>query len=85
MYTIKLIHKNLDNKLSKYKVTPFNYEKKLLYDKSIFPQPVKCLILGSSGTGKTTLLWNIIKISGINEMSNIVIINKELLIQYLCN
>lgn len=29
-------------------------------NKSMFPNPIRCLIIGSSGSGKTTLLWNLI-------------------------
>lgn len=45
--------------MNKFKVTPFLNEKENK-DSSIFPIPLRALILGKSGSGKTTLLWNII-------------------------
>lgn len=45
----------------KYTITPFKCGDEK-YSKSIFPfpLPLRCLILGKSGSGKTTVLWNII-------------------------
>lgn len=45
--------------MSKYKITPFQRKQENI-DKNIFPSPLRCLIIGNSGSGKTTVLWNII-------------------------
>lgn len=53
-------HYKLEKILDKYKnieVFPYQNTKD---DESIFPAPLRCLIVGSSGSGKTNLLWNII-------------------------
>lgn len=48
------------NKLKeKYSVSAFPFEKQYRHD-TLFPQPIRCLIIGASGSGKTTLLWNLI-------------------------
>lgn len=44
--------------MDKYKITPFKCIKQT--SNSLFPLPLRFLILGKSGSGKTTLLWNTI-------------------------
>jgi len=44
-----------------YEIKVFNLDKdKDNTSESIFPTPIRCLIIGSSGSGKTNLLSNII-------------------------
>ena len=40
-------------------------------NKKIFPLPLRCLIMGTSDCGKTTLLYNIIIIKNVAYISNI--------------
>ena len=45
--------------MSKYKIDPIpNIINKV--DKNIFLLPLRCMIVGTSGCGKTTLLYNLI-------------------------
>ncbi|VVC42265.1 P-loop containing nucleoside triphosphate hydrolase [Cinara cedri] len=54
-------HNKLEKILDKYKnIEPFPYQETKDNDESIFPIPLRCLIVGSSGSGKSNLLWNII-------------------------
>lgn len=43
-----------------YSIEPYPFDKK---DTKLpfFPTPLRCVIVGSSGCGKTTLLWNLMK------------------------
>ncbi|CAH1107140.1 unnamed protein product [Psylliodes chrysocephalus] len=44
--------------MNNYKITPF---KENVPDQSnLFPTPLRCLIIGKSGSGMTTVLWNVI-------------------------
>lgn len=45
--------------MSKYKITNPIEENKI-NDENLFPEPTRCLIIGNSGSGKTTVLYNII-------------------------
>jgi GTPase SAR1 family protein len=42
-----------------YEIIPCPFEKNE-ESKTLFPNPLRCLIVGSSGSGKTTFLWNLI-------------------------
>lgn len=47
--------------MDNYEIKVFHLDKnKDNKSKSIFPTPMRCLIVGSSGSGKTNLLFNII-------------------------
>lgn len=43
-----------------YKINPISIEINKSKDKTIFFHPLRCLMIGSSGSGKTTVLFNII-------------------------
>ena len=43
-----------------YEIKVFNLVKDNDIPNSLFPRPMRCLIIGSSGSGKTNLLFNII-------------------------
>ena len=46
-------------KKTTYKITPIPFEGDVKSD-HMFPLPIRCLIVGASGCGKTTSLWNLI-------------------------
>ena len=47
--------------MKRFQVTPIPLKfKGKSKNNDIFPLPLRCLILGSSGCGKTTLIWNLI-------------------------
>lgn len=46
--------------MSKFKINPVPIKSEKLDRNALFPIPLRCLIVGSSGCGKTTLIWNII-------------------------
>lgn len=46
--------------MAKFKITPIPMKSLKKTENTLFPMPLRSLIVGSSGCGKTTLLWNII-------------------------
>lgn len=62
--------------MRKYKITPVPFEKQPTIS-GIFPKPLRCLIIGSSGCGKTTLVWNLITKDWI-PFKNLYIFTKSL-------
>lgn len=46
--------------MKNYKINPVSIEINKRKENTIFPHPLRCLMIGSSGSGKTTVLFNII-------------------------